>query len=154
MSARKSQEKQQDSLTVKAIVDALKALKSKDLPTTHRIIKKLEALPVMWNLNTNDSSLLGHFHDGGMITLNQQAMKKMSPTKRASLLLHEMIHSIGGTELDAEAFERWVFPKVNAIPPSYQVLTLFRTDGGEFVRWELDSGNVYLKRNGKLMCRL
>ena len=107
----------------------------------------------MWSLNTNDTDLLGHFHAGGMITLNQRVMRKMSRVQRASLLLHELIHSIGGTELDTEAFERWVFPEVNTGLPSYQELTLFHVDGGELVRWDLENGNVYLKRNGKLMCR-
>lgn len=58
-------------------------------------------------------------------------------------LFHEMVHSVGGTELDAEALENHFLASNGAIAPTNGDFDSFRSDGGEFVIWNEATGNVF-----------
>lgn len=60
-------------------------------------------------------------------------------------LFHEMVHSVGGTELDAEALENHFFGGSGATAPTDGDFDDFRDDEGEFVIWDESTGNVFEK---------
>jgi hypothetical protein len=95
---------------VTAILDFLKELKKYDVPLTVLIAKRLETLPIAWSPFMEDADLLGHYQEGGYLMLNSKAFLEMnSPRERAALMLHELVHSISGTELDAESIQAGYF---------------------------------------------
>jgi hypothetical protein len=79
-----------------------------------------------------------------------------------AVLLHELVHAVGGTELDSEAVEHACFDGSSATAPFGDDWDKFRSetgklDGnekervGEFVIWNSDTGEVWGKsqRDGK-----
>jgi hypothetical protein len=57
-----------------------------------------------------------------------------------------MVHSVGGTELDAEALENHFFGGAGATPPTDpEDFDDFRANGGEFVIWDATTGAVFEK---------
>ena len=146
-----SQRKKPQRLVVTAILDALKALKKKDVPLTRHIVRQLETMPIAWSPFMDDAHILGHVEEQGYMMLNPKAFSKSFTRKqRASLMLHELMHSIGGYELDAEAIEYWIYPSI-ASHPSTDDEVLFRTNQGLYVRRDPVSGNVHLKRTGEVI---
>ena len=136
-------------IVVTAILDALKALKEKDRVLTLHIVDRLDSMPIAWNAAMVDSDLYhAHVEEHGYMMLNASAFaNKFSRRQRAALMLHELVHfAIGGTELDAEAIEQWVFPDVASAPTTDDRI-LFHTDQGRYVTINLQSGNVQLKRD-------
>jgi len=135
---------------VNAIMDALKPLKEKDIPLTIAIVKRLETLPIVWSPFMKDVDLHGHMEENGYMMINAKAFRDFNPRRRAALLLHEMIHGIAGTELDAESIEQWVFPDVSTAPTTDDRV-LFRINEGRFVKLNEETGDVTLKRTGKVI---
>jgi hypothetical protein len=62
-----------------------------------------------------------------------------------AVVFHEIIHSCGGTELDAEAFENHCFRGAGATAPTSGDFPKFRDDGGRFVNWNRTTGAVTTK---------
>ncbi len=62
-----------------------------------------------------------------------------------AVLFHEMVHSVGGTELDSEALENHFFGGNGATFPTSDDFPAFDSDGGEFVIWDKATGNVFEK---------
>lgn len=61
-----------------------------------------------------------------------------------AVLFHEMIHSVDGTELDAEALENHFLTRSGATFPSEpDDFDSFRSDGGNFVIWDSGTGEVF-----------
>lgn len=140
----------------RALIDALLELKKFDVPLTRKIAKRVEKVPIAWSpfLDDADTDMLGHFEEGGYIVLNGKAFQEMgNPRRRAALMLHELVHSIGGTELDSEAIEAWVFPDVTSAPTKDDKC-LFRTESGRYVKRNPTTGEVRLKRTGKVIAVL
>lgn len=65
-----------------------------------------------------------------------------------AVVFHELIHAIGGTELDSEAFENHCYRNQGATAPTSDDFPKFRSDGGNFVNWDMTTGSVTLKSNG------
>ena len=63
----------------------------------------------------------------------------------AAVLFHEMVHSVGGTELDAEALENHFFFGNGATPPFGDDFPKFHSEGGEFVIWDTTTGSIFEK---------
>jgi hypothetical protein len=62
----------------------------------------------------------------------------------AATLFHEMVHSVGGTELDAEALENHFFNGAGAtFPTDPDDFDDFRANGGDFVIWDQGTGQVF-----------
>lgn len=79
-----------------------------------------------------------------------------SPRRIKPVLLHELVHDVGGSELDSEAVERAVFEGRGAEPPNGDDWEKFWEDTetlngdetqrvGEFVIWDSSSGRVWVK---------
>lgn len=63
-----------------------------------------------------------------------------------AVLFHEMVHSVGGTELDAEALENHFLGSAGAtFPTEPDDFDKFRDEGGEYVTWDAATGNVFEK---------
>jgi hypothetical protein len=62
-----------------------------------------------------------------------------------AVLFHELVHSVGGTELDSEALENHFFARGGATFPTSDDFPKFDSEGGEFVIWDKPSGNVFEK---------
>ncbi len=60
-----------------------------------------------------------------------------------AITFHEMIHAAGGTELDAEALENHFFAGSGATAPTSGDWDDFHDDGGEFVIWNEDTGQLF-----------
>ena len=59
-------------------------------------------------------------------------------------LFHEMVHSVGGKELDSEALEGHFFGGAGASPPTDpDDFDDFRSNGGDFVIWDQGTGQVF-----------
>lgn len=71
-----------------------------------------------------------------------------SSVRLAPVLLHELVHAVGGTELDAEAVEHACFDGNGATLPTSADFDLFRSDGGNFAEWDSDTGEVWGVSNG------
>ncbi len=63
-----------------------------------------------------------------------------------AVLLHEMVHAAGGTELDAEAFENNCYGGRGATSPTADDFPKFRSDGGTWTIWDESTGQVFTKR--------
>ncbi|MCY1047592.1 hypothetical protein OV208_40210 [Corallococcus sp. bb12-1] len=63
--------------------------------------------------------------------------------RATAVLFHEMVHSVGGTELDAEALENHFFGGNGATFPTSDDFPKFRGEGGAFVIWDEATGNVF-----------
>ena len=60
-----------------------------------------------------------------------------------AVLFHELVHSVGGTELDSEALENHFFSGNGATMPTSGDFPKFRDEGGEFVIWDRTTGAVF-----------
>lgn len=60
-----------------------------------------------------------------------------------AVLFHEMVHSVGGTELDAEALENHFLGGNGATFPTSGDFPDFSSNGGEFTIWDSATGNVF-----------
>ena len=79
-------------------------------------------------------------------------MKGDSNNGAAQLVLHELVHSIGGTELDSVSITEWCFPNQNGTPLQSEFV-LFEVEGGKFTSWNRRSGVVKLNRSRKTIAK-
>ena len=101
-----------------------------------------------------DADLLGHVEEQGYVMINSQAFSKMGRNRRAALMLHELIHSVGGTELDAEAIERWAYPDDVTGPTEEDHVMFQRNPRGRYTTLDLNTFHVTLNRTKKVITRL
>ena len=91
-----------------SVEEILAKLKQLD-PVVHDLIRtKLETVPISWS-GVDEEGTLRHQQSPREIVLNSSAVK--SKEQLAPILLHELIHAVGGTELDAHGYVAWVYPK-------------------------------------------
>ncbi len=95
---------------------------------------------VVWKCGTLGDSIVGQT-SGNEITLTPSAFGS-SAARFEAIVFHEIIHSCGGTELDAEAFENHCYRFAGATPPTSDDFPKFRDDGGNFVNWNGSTGSV------------
>lgn len=99
----------------------------------------------------SDSHLLSRFKESGYVMVNTQAMSKMSRERRAALMLHQLVYSIGGTEVDAQALEKWAYPTAFTGPTQEDRRIFLRNPTGRYVRFHPSTGLVTLKRTNKII---
>ena len=89
----------------------------------------------------------------GIVLLKWEAVMSHNTSRLASLLIHELIHSIQGSELDAVAYSLHLFPD-HTPRPSKKALAMFRRNKtGTFVKYNPRSGIVRNKCAGKILTR-
>lgn len=92
----------------------------------------------------------------GRTSGNKILICNTTPTRVGPVLLHELVHACGGTELDAEAIEHACFVFNGATAPFGDDWDKFRSETdelndnekervGEFVIWNSDTGEVWQK---------
>ena len=130
----------------KALEEALAAMKKKDSHLYRLMKEKVKTIPLVKSPILRLTNIAGHFHRNnadGYITL-----KGDSNIGSAQLVLHELVHSIGGTELDSVSITEWCFPNQNGTPLQSEFV-LFEVEGGKFTSWNRRSGVVKLNRSRK-----
>lgn len=85
----------------------------------------------------------GRTREEDAIILCRDALDDNSQERSCAVTFHEMVHAAGGTELDAEALENHFFSGAGATFPLSEDFDLFRSDGGEFVEWVEDTGELF-----------
>lgn len=88
------------------------------------------------------------YYEGGLITICNLTFSKGQNTVNA-VVFHEMIHAIGGTELDAEAFENHCYRGEGATAPLGDDFEKFKAFRGNFVNWDRETGRVTLRNTGQ-----
>ena len=93
----------------------------------------------------NDCDLNGYTYRGsGKITICPPTFAD-TQNRINAVVFHELIHAVGGTELDSEALENHFYTGSGATTPSSGDWDKFRDDGGEFIIWDEDSGALFEK---------
>lgn len=93
----------------------------------------------------NDCDLNGYTYRGsGKITICPPTFADTQARINA-VVFHEIVHAAGGTELDAEALENHFYTGNGATSPSSSDWDSFHDDGGEYVIWDEDSGDLFEK---------
>jgi len=93
--------------------------------------------------------LAGRFSDNEVAVCN--GTFSSTQNRINAVVFHELIHAIGGTELDSEAFENHCYRGQGATAPTSDDFPKFRDDGGNFVNWDGTTGQVTLKSNGQAL---
>ena len=145
---------QDKRILVTAILDALKALKKRDVPLTVQIARQLEAIPeVTWSPQMKDEGLLRNLKLNTRVTLDMRpTLGRLQVRKeRAMAMLHRLIGFAGGLEIDIEAISGWVYPKPAALRNLGGFSYLFHIPKGKFVQVNCKTGDVRLKRTGEMI---
>jgi len=87
----------------------------------------------------------------GILLLNWRAINEYSTTRLAHIILHELIHAINGTELDAAAYAQAVFPKEKETPSDVELKRFYQRPVGNLVHWDHMTGVVRSNRTGKVL---
>ncbi len=121
-----------------AKVDSCNLKNLNDLKTS---VKRAH-LDVVWKCDSR-TDLYG-LSSGDEITIT--ALTFGSSTARFdAVVLHEVIHRYGGTELDSEAFENHCYRNNGATAPTSDDFPKFRDDGGHWINWDGSTGAVTTK---------
>ncbi len=133
-----------------AIQDLLQKLKQRDVMVHNLIHARVDNLLISWSPLLDEAGLVGHYQDGGYIMLNSAAVT--STNQLAPLLLHELMHSIGGTELDAKSYVNWIYPDYMHENPV--TLGCFENNGGgKFTKIDPKSGKVTHLQTNKVIAK-
>ena len=90
-----------------------------------------------------DCAIDGMTREDDAIILCRDALDNNSQERTCAVTFHEMVHAAGGTELDCEALESHFFTTPPATFPTSGDFDLFRANGGEFVEWVEDTGELF-----------
>lgn len=140
--------KPESSRRALALKQALESMKKKDKELHGLMVTRLKSLDIVVTPLLKDTNILGHYQDSGYVMLNSGADREDLP----ALILHELVHSIGGSELDAESITQWTFPKFSKrYPPTVEDFVLFQQEGGKFTWYEQKTGQVRLFKTRELI---
>jgi hypothetical protein len=120
-----------------------------DLPCITNVRDRLQdrincSLRINCSTGNDCSGLLGYTDSLGSpnVTLCNPAGRTLQ--QLTATLFHEMVHSVDGTELDAEALENHFFTGSGAtFPTEPGDFDSFRSDEGNFVIWDSGTGQVF-----------
>jgi hypothetical protein len=130
-----------------AIENVLRKLKHYDVMVHNLIRARLESVPISWSHLLDEVNANTNANDFGFVVLDNFIK---SPDQLAPLLLQELMHSVGGTELDAEAYVAWIYPKhAREQPVTPQDFASFQEEGGKFTKWNKNTGKVTHLRTNK-----
>lgn len=94
-------------------------------------------------ISCQDCDIDGRTVEADAIILCRDALDVNSLERTCAVAFHEMVHAAGGTELDSEALENHFFAGMGATMPTPGDFDLFRSDGGEFVEWDENTGELF-----------
>ena len=120
-----------------------------DLPCLTNVRDRLQdrincSLRLNCSSGTDCDGLDGYTDSRGSPNVTLCNMDGKTDARLTAILFHEMVHSVDGTELDAEALENHFLGGAGATFPSEpDDFDSFRSDGGNYVTWEASTGRVF-----------
>ena len=120
-----------------------------DLPCITNVRDRLQdrincSLRLNCSSGSDCSGLLGYTDSRGSPNVTMCSIDGRTNAQVTATLFHEMVHSVGGSELDAEALENHFFSGSGAtFPTDPDDFDDFRSNGGDFVIWDQSTGQVF-----------
>lgn len=115
-----------------------------DLPCLTDVRDQLQDyLNCLLEIACEDCDIDGQTREDDAIVLCRDALDSNTLQRTTAVAFHEMVHAAGGTELDSEALENHFFALNGATMPTSGDFADFRSNGGNFVEWVEDTGELF-----------
>ncbi len=132
-----------------ALVTIQAILSRWDLPCIINVRDRLQdrincSLRINCSTGNDCTGLAGYTDSRGSPNVTICNPASRTQQRLTAILFHEMIHSVDGTELDAEALENHFMTRAGAtFPTEPGDFDSFRSDEGNFVIWDSGTGEVF-----------